>query len=73
VSRQTVWYWETGRSAPSPRNLGLLATALGVATSELAPGAPAVNQGFGSLATVKQWLASELGVAPDAVEIHIRL
>lgn len=74
VSRQTVWYWETGRSAPSPQNLQRLAGALDVAIDELGSQPPAsAPVGGASLATVKQWVARELGIAPEAVEIHIRL
>ena len=72
VSRQTVWYWETGRSAPTPRNLRRLAGALDATVEELCSGS-ASAPGGASLATVKQWVARELGISPEAVEIHIRL
>jgi transcriptional regulator with XRE-family HTH domain len=74
VSRQTVWYWETGRRTPSPHNLGLLAHALGVPDSDLKPEDAQFRAGNpDTFSKIKERIANELGVAPERVEIHIRL
>lgn len=74
VSRQTVWYWEKGRRTPSPQNLRLLAGALGAAESDLElKGEPYWAGRPDSFSTAKERIANELGIAPESVEIHIRL
>ena len=72
VSRQTVWYWETGKRVPSPQNLVSLADALDVAVIDLDVDQSSPRRGRDTFSKVKERIARELGVAPESVEINIR-
>src|SRR5690606_21164828 len=62
VSRQTVWYWETGKRTPSAQNLTLLANALGVSARELEAFDGLRRPEPLSFSEIKEWIALELGV-----------
>lgn len=70
VSRQAVWYWESGRSKPRPNTLKALAEVLGTREDELLglseeKGFPAV------VASAKNSIADYLGIDPGEIRIVI--
>ena len=74
VSRQAVWYWEGGRSTPSPASLQRLVRALGVPPEELSlEKAPQLSESRIEILEFKTWLADSLGVSPEAIQIRIDL
>lgn len=66
VSRQAVWYWETGRRMPRPATLAKLAAlGFGGFGHERAADAAMI------LREAKDRLAEDLGISPDAIRILI--
>jgi transcriptional regulator with XRE-family HTH domain len=71
VSRQTVWYWERGRSLPSRENLARLARNLQVGEGDLLPGeARGVNL-FELIESRKAEIADAAGTTKDKVHVTI--
>lgn len=76
VSRQAVWYWESGQRLPRAELFQKLAQVLGTSEQELL--APAVTkQGIVAAAgwdeEFKRSIAERLGVSPDQVSIVVTL
>ena len=76
VSRQAVWYWESGQRLPRAELFQKLAQVLGTSEQELL--APAVTkQGIVAAAgwdeEFKRSIAERLGVRPDQVSIVVTL
>ena len=66
VSRQAVWYWESGRREPRPKVIALL-EKMGMKI-ELEFGAA----NFATLVqTAKRRLANDLGIEPDRIHVVI--
>ena len=68
VSRQTVWYWETGRRMPRQKALAKLA-ALGFRESRF--GHEWTKDAVMILREAKKRLTEDLGIGPEAIHILI--
>lgn len=79
VSRQSVWYWENGRSTPGAANLTRLEEALEASLLGLDAAAPAAQEYFPNstaaelVGSCKTRIANALNVAEEKVQIVIQL
>jgi transcriptional regulator with XRE-family HTH domain len=70
VSRQAVWYWETGRSKPRPNALRELAAVLGSSEAELT--GVGQESSFSRLVReAKDTLGTYLGIPPGDIRVVI--
>jgi len=70
ISRQALWYWETGKRAPRRTFLKRLADELGVRGEDLAGSGP-VEATSSILDTCKEQVAAKCGVTVDQVKIVV--
>lgn len=70
VSRQAVWYWETGRSKPRPNALSELAALLGTSEAELT-GAGQESTFSRIVREAKETLGAYLGIPPSDIRLVI--
>lgn len=73
VSRQSVWYWETGKRQPKPAMLSRLAEQLRVNEGELLRARSADEEASDDLALWRARIADRFGVSPGKVRILIEL
>lgn len=80
VSRQALWYWETGRRTPRPEQLAKLAAELGVDEAELRGGAAQPRGGANDAASranaiqqCRRLVAEQFEVDPAKVRIMVEL
>lgn len=74
VSRQAVWYWETGHRLPRSAMLKRIAKQLNIGENDLSEALPASKpKGGDNLATWKQEIAAQFGVSPGQVKILVEL
>jgi transcriptional regulator with XRE-family HTH domain len=73
VSRQALWYWETGRRTPRPEQLGKVAAELGVDPSELIAGADDGAARAKAIEDCKRLVAERYGIDPANVRIVIEV
>jgi transcriptional regulator with XRE-family HTH domain len=75
VSRQAVWYWETGQRSPRAAQFAKLAELLGVAQRDLlgGPPEPAPERGSLSIADCKKRVAEALGIPEDKIKFIVEL
>jgi transcriptional regulator with XRE-family HTH domain len=71
VSRQAVWYWETGQRMPRAALFGQLARALGVTEHELLEPARQELSRSASIEDCKNSLATMLGVPAGKIRILV--
>jgi transcriptional regulator with XRE-family HTH domain len=73
VSRQAVWYWETGHRLPRAAMLRRIAGQLRVGEGDLGSAAKATSAEQGDLTGWKQQIATQFGVEPGQVKILVEL
>jgi DNA-binding XRE family transcriptional regulator len=74
VSRQAVWYWETGHRLPRPAMFKRIAKQLHVGEGELTTSATeAKSPQRNDLANWRQEIANQFGVTPRQVKILVEL
>lgn len=73
VSRQALWYWETGQRTPRKHLLSRLAEELGVFDSDLTGATKGQREAPTSLRAWKELIASQYGVGSESVKIVIEL
>jgi transcriptional regulator with XRE-family HTH domain len=73
VSRQALWYWETGQRVPRRTVLGRIAQELGISERDLVPAGKDVGEGPTDLQSCKELIAGQCGVAIEKVKITIEL
>jgi transcriptional regulator with XRE-family HTH domain len=71
VSRQAVWYWETGQRMPRAELFRKIAEALGVTEHELLEPARSESPTSASIEDCKDNLASLLGVPAEKIRILV--
>lgn len=71
VSRQALWYWETGQRVPRPRMLARIAAEFGLSQSELLIPQPPVTDEDDMLQRCRQAVATRCGVGPEKVKIVV--
>lgn len=73
VSRQSVWYWETGKRQPKKAMLASIAKQFGVVIDELLHDGAVADSPSGALDHWKREIGQRFGVAPDKVRILVEL
>jgi transcriptional regulator with XRE-family HTH domain len=73
VSRQALWYWETGRRTPRPEQLGKVAAELGIQESDLLAGGDESSAQAKVIHQCKRLVAEQYGVDPASVRIMVEL
>jgi transcriptional regulator with XRE-family HTH domain len=73
VSRQSVWYWESGKRHPKRPMVSLIAALYGVGERDLLAGEPAGPVAANDLHDWKRQIAERFGVASDKVKILVEL
>jgi transcriptional regulator with XRE-family HTH domain len=73
VSRQALWYWETGRRTPRPEQLGKVAAELGVTESELQGASHDPLAQSQALNHFRRLVARHYGIDPNRVRIMLEL
>ncbi len=73
VSRQSVWYWESGKRRPKRAMLARIAERLAVSEHELVEPAPQNELAAPDLRLWKTRLAERLGVPAESVRILVEL
>ena len=73
VSRQSVWYWESGQRQPKRAMLTRIAKQFAVSEGELLQGPPARGSASVDLQPWKNQIADRFGIAPEKVRILIEL
>jgi transcriptional regulator with XRE-family HTH domain len=73
VSRQALWYWETGRRTPRPEQLAKVAEQLGVDEAELRAGASEPAARAEVIRECRRRVADQFGVDPASVRIMVEL
>ena len=73
VSRQAVWYWETGQRRPKPGIVSRIADQLEVSEAELLDVATALDDTPGDLRECKQQIAARLGLPIEKIKIIVEL
>ena len=71
VSRQALWYWETGQRMPRARMLARIAAEFGLSQSELLMPPMAVTDADDVLQRCKNAVATRCGVGPEKVKIVV--
>jgi len=73
VSRQSVWYWESGQRQPKPSMLARIAKQFGVSERELLQSPARSEPASADLEHWKAHIADQFGVAPEKVRIFVEL
>lgn len=73
VTRQAVWYWETGQRLPRANLFGKIADEFGVMEQDLLgdPGRSLAGPGMPLVAELKREIANRLGCSEDGITIRI--
>ena len=71
VSRQALWYWETGQRAPRKNLLQRIAREFGVSERDLTLSAEDRSSAPGSIQALKELVAAQCGVASERVKIAV--
>jgi transcriptional regulator with XRE-family HTH domain len=73
VSRQSVWYWESGQRQPKPQMIRKMAALFEISERELRQSTASEGPLSDDMQTWKALIADRLGVAPDKVRILIEV
>lgn len=73
VSRQAIWYWESGRRVPRRSLAERVARELGIGEHEIAPSRERGKGARSTLLTCRELIATQCGVGVESVKITVEL